>query len=322
MSAASASASDTPWELALERALLRQLPARWNDEGDGVEDDADRRRDRAEQLDEIMALAAIFGDDLSGPAAAVAAREAALLAGEEPPSLGPDDAADADAVAGGGLLRFDLDVALNDTDATEGVPVRVFVPGASSDSPPPVVTSLPPVRLSVVLPDGYPSRVGPAFALTSSWLSRAHLDDAARALGALCAEMSGEVVIFALVEWLRERAVEETWCPGGELRLAPPRARGWRGDEPREDGDADADGDGDGSLVGCRGVPTSYGPDEAIDVLLRNDALAARAAAAVATSTCGVCLSDVLGRDLRACAPVSARTLSARRASGKWCACT
>ena len=85
MSAASASASDTPWELALERALLRQLPARWNDEGDGVEDDADRRRDRAEQLDEIMALAAIFGDDLSGPAAAVAAREAALLAGEEPP---------------------------------------------------------------------------------------------------------------------------------------------------------------------------------------------------------------------------------------------
>ena len=88
MSAASASASDTPWELALERALLRQLPARWNDEGDGVEDDADRRRDRAEQLDEIMALAAIFGDDLSGPAAAVAAREAALLAGEEAESDG------------------------------------------------------------------------------------------------------------------------------------------------------------------------------------------------------------------------------------------
>ena len=54
-----------------------------------MEDDADRRRDRAEQLDEIMALAAIFGDDLSGPAAAVAAREAALLAGEEPPRSDP-----------------------------------------------------------------------------------------------------------------------------------------------------------------------------------------------------------------------------------------
>ena len=307
MSAASASASDTPWELALERALLRQVPARWsdddnNDYGDGDGDDADRRRDRAEQLDEIMALAAIFGDDLSGPAAAVAAREAALVAGEDPPSLGPDaddDAAAADAAAAGGLLRFDLDVALSDADAIEGVPVRVFVPGASPDSPPPVVTSLPPVRLSVIFPEGYPSRVGPAFALTASWLSRAHLDAAARALDAVCAEIPGEVVIFALVEWLRERAVEETWCPGGELRLAPPHARGWRGDEPREDGD----GDGDGTLLGCRGVPTSRGPEEAVDVLLRNDALARARRAAVATSTCGVCFSDVLGRDLRACAP-------------------
>ena len=32
------------------------------------------------------------------------------------------------------------------------------------------------------------------------------------------------------------------------------RARGWRGDEPREDGDADADGDGDGPWWGAEGA--------------------------------------------------------------------
>ena len=73
---------DTPWEHELERALVSQLaegptlvgrrPV--TDDGGGGEDvesaesDADARDDdRAAQLDELTALASIFGDDLGGP---------------------------------------------------------------------------------------------------------------------------------------------------------------------------------------------------------------------------------------------------------------
>ena len=118
-----------------------------------MEDDADRRRDRAEQLDEIMAPAAIFGDDLSGPPRP-SPREGRLSSPVRNPSPDPMTRRRRRRRRRR-PARFDLDVALNDTDATEGVPFAL-VPGASSDSPP-GGDLLPPVRLSVVLPTGTPA---------------------------------------------------------------------------------------------------------------------------------------------------------------------
>ena len=97
---------DTPWEHELERALVSQLASvRLSSDGDETDDggvgedvesdvesdvedvesdesDADARDDdRAAQLDELTALASIFGDDLGGPAAADAKRAARALEG-------------------------------------------------------------------------------------------------------------------------------------------------------------------------------------------------------------------------------------------------
>jgi hypothetical protein len=80
-----AAAPPPPWELALERALLSQMPRDdGDDDGPGKQSSgagAEAEEDRSEQLDELMALAAIFGGDLSGPAADVAAREAESFGG-------------------------------------------------------------------------------------------------------------------------------------------------------------------------------------------------------------------------------------------------
>ena len=77
---------DAPWELALERALMEQMDAArrgGRDSDDSDDEEADRSRsdrnrrsesdvassNRAEQVDELVALAAIFGDAMGGPAA-------------------------------------------------------------------------------------------------------------------------------------------------------------------------------------------------------------------------------------------------------------
>jgi len=162
-------------------------------------------------------------------------------------------------------------------------------PHGQSDTPAAVVTSLPPVLLSVILPADYPSRRAPHFALSASWLSRAQLATAAAALHAQWAEAPGEVVIFRWVSWLQEQAVNELWCPGGELSLRSPVACGWN--------------DGMDSGVRSRGVPTARGPEDALISLLRHDAVERARRYAATEHACGICLSDVLGRDMRQASP-------------------
>ena len=127
---------DTPWEHELERALVSQLASvRLSSDGDETDDggggedvesdvesdvedvesdesDADARDDdRAAQLDELTALASIFGDDLGGPAAADAKRAARALEGMCSYDDGDDDAGSAvETSPAKGLLRFHLDV--------------------------------------------------------------------------------------------------------------------------------------------------------------------------------------------------------------------
>jgi hypothetical protein len=75
---------DTPWELDLERALVSQL-AECRDldlaNDDGEKNEFTNDENCAAQRDELTALASIFGNDLSGPAAAGAKRTAFALEG-------------------------------------------------------------------------------------------------------------------------------------------------------------------------------------------------------------------------------------------------
>ena len=80
---ADAEPEEEPWELKLERALVSRLAPAPDDDEEEEEDAqiiAPNEEDRSAQLDELMALKSIFGDDLRGPAAAVAA---SMCAGDD-----------------------------------------------------------------------------------------------------------------------------------------------------------------------------------------------------------------------------------------------
>ena len=124
---------DAPWEHELERALVSQLASvrldgdETNDGGDEVVRDADAHDDdRAAQLDELTALASIFGDDLCGPAAADAKRAARELEGRDDADADAAADDDDDAARGAetkrrnGLLRFHLDVEPESYDPNAG----------------------------------------------------------------------------------------------------------------------------------------------------------------------------------------------------------
>ena len=324
---------DAPWEHELERALVSQLASvrldgdETNDGGDEVVRDADAHDDdRAAQLDELTALASIFGDDLCGPAAADAKRAARELEGRDDADADAAADDDDDAARGAetkrrnGLLRFHLDVEPESYDPNAGhvdaeshlggsvtrvVLVSDATSGGQSRETFPVAF-LPAVRLSVIFPRAYPSAAPPAFALSAPFLPRAALERCARALRRIWDESGpGTAVVFSWVEYLRERALREAFAAdeprAGETRAVELRlaARdGWLGRDDRR---------GDDRRGVCsdpsRGVPTSRSPDEALVCVLRNDALARARRYARATHFCGVCFAgNVPGTRMRRCA--------------------
>ena len=140
---ADAEPEEEPWELKLERALLSRLAPAPDDDEEEDEDAqiiAPNEEDRSAQLDELVALKSIFGDDLRGPAAAVAA---SICAGD-----------DDDDEAIGNLLRFDLTIRLDDEPGR--IDVRV-----GSGAPAATVVRAPPVALHAIFPREYPSASPP-----------------------------------------------------------------------------------------------------------------------------------------------------------------
>ena len=121
---ADAEPEEEPWELKLERALLSRLAPAPDDDEEEEEDAqiiAPNEEDRSAQLDELMALKSIFGDDLRGPAAAVAA---SMCAGDD----------DDETI---GAFRFDLTIRLD--REPRRIDVRIDgAPAATVVYPPPV----------------------------------------------------------------------------------------------------------------------------------------------------------------------------------------
>ena len=295
---------DTPWELDLERALVSQL-AECRDldlaNDDGEKNEFTNDENCAAQRDELTALASIFGNDLSGPAAAGAKRTAfALEGGDEGEGIeGEGEGIDEGEknAAGERLLRFDLEIDFRDTET----PTRVFLERRNSEQPAlnlPVglASCLPTVRLSVIFPKTYPSKRAPVFALSASWVPRFALNAAATSLDEIWNACPGDAVVFSWVEYLRERAVSDIFlCAVDGERHVKLRARdGWRGD------DASPVSQDASSQQVVRGVPRARSPDEALQVLLRTCAVNRVTRYARALHTCGVCFcDDVSGTQMR-----------------------
>ncbi len=66
---------------------------------------------------------------------------------------------------------------------------------------------LPPLRLLVTLPRGYPGRAAPRFSLSALWLDAAQLTALCAKLDELWRETQGRPVVFTWVDWLQNTAL-------------------------------------------------------------------------------------------------------------------
>ena len=251
-------------------------------------------------MDELVALAAIFGDAMGGPAADHFA--AALEEGGEVTPPPPT-----------GALRFHLDVALADAAADDDEPPerRVVVlderEGFVEDPlDAATIAHLPPVRLSVIFPSRYPSSSPPHFALSATWLPRASLEALASRLEEVWSARAREPVVFAWVDALRSPAARDAlFAPeDGTLRLE--RRAGWRtrgllSSEPSASatktncippGNRTSRRESESAGILPRGVPIARDPREALMSLLRHDAVERERREGDAERSCGICFSD------------------------------
>ena len=70
-----------------------------------------------------------------------------------------------------------------------------------------IVKHLPPVRLQLVLPRGYPSSAAPEMSLTAPWLSASQTRLLTSELQAMAAAEQGLPMSFSLISWLQESAL-------------------------------------------------------------------------------------------------------------------
>lgn len=276
---ADAEPEEEPWELKLERALLSRLAPAPDDDEEEEEDAqiiAPNEEDRSAQLDELMALKSIFGDDLRGPAAAVAA---SMCAGDD----------DDETI---GAFRFDLTIRLD----REPRRIDVRIDGA----PAATVVYPPPVALHAIFPRDYPSASPPLLALTASWLPPEATDAACDTMAAMWTP--GAPAVFEMAGWLADSSVDECFAPGGVLNLEGCNLRGGR--KPRGT-QTEGGTECEARTTTLRGVCTSADAQEALFRLLRHDAVEKERRFAVSVHRCGVCLEDdVLGSDfVRLCKP-------------------
>jgi len=238
------------------------------------------------QVDEVVALASIFGEErvaARGGEAAVAASALLGAGGDalraEPPPETPLE------------VRVALEVEL-------GAPVELRARGARAGA----VASLPPLRARAALPAGYPSSgAGLELAFSADWLAPEAVAAVVAAAEDAVAAAAGGPALFDALTAARDAALEAA-APGGVLDL----------DLVAGDDDGSADG-ADAAVALALALRAA-------------DAQADDAAFASAVHACPVCLEDVPGTACvragaacahaacRACAAALARSALADRA--------
>ena len=186
-------------------------------------------------------------------------------------------------------FSFEVSIAIN----VEGVALvlEVVPPSVGLERPPlrAQVTHLPPLLLRVYFPPTYPSAVPPSFQIACSWLSARALVQLADTLaGVASSDYSGEPVVFAWIELLRDAALgaAATASPHDRTIVCPLDSR-WEDDCGSDDGDvraaplwsAESDGDGESWLR----------------ALLAYDAHEAAIAWRRAEHECAVCMDEKRG---------------------------
>ncbi|KAL6652119.1 hypothetical protein ACP70R_011044 [Stipagrostis hirtigluma subsp. patula] len=202
---------DTPWVAAAEAesrledaATAAAVPGSLIVEAEQEEDET--RDNQQRQEDELMALEAIYGDDL------------AVFENK------------------GGLRYFQICIRY---DVVDGVEVCAKLSSANA-SPKDVgccdgtehgdgadefsytcnFEYLPPLILTCLLPRSYPSRDPPCFAITAKWMDGPQVSQLCEMLDTIWAELPRQEVIYQWVEWLRNSSRSYIWFDG-RMTLGP-----------------------------------------------------------------------------------------------------
>lgn len=193
---------DSPWgaaadaESRLEEAAMAAAAAALHLRA-GNEADADEIRDNQQrQDDELMALEAIYGDDL------------AVLENK------------------GGLRYFQIYIHYKLHD---GVEVCAKISSAIRNREPEGCPNddtedefcyncnfkyLPPLILTCLLPKSYPSKDPPYFTVTAKWMDGPSVSQLCEMLDAAWSDLLGQEVVYQWVEWIRNSSLSHLWFDG------------------------------------------------------------------------------------------------------------
>ncbi|RLM66095.1 E3 ubiquitin-protein ligase RNF14-like [Panicum miliaceum] len=204
---------DSPWVAAAEAESRLEAAATAVAAGlgyraeDGHEEEEDEIRDNQQwQEDELMALEAIYGDD--------------LVVFENK----------------GRLRYFQIYIRY---DVADGVKVcaKLSAPNASTgdvgcfdgsehDYGPDEFSYTcnfeypPPLILTCLLPKSYPSKEPQSFAIIAKWMDGPYVSQLCEMLDTIWAELSGQEVVYQWVEWLRDSSRSYLWIDGS-MTLGP-----------------------------------------------------------------------------------------------------
>uniref|UniRef100_A0A453D4Z0 RWD domain-containing protein n=1 Tax=Aegilops tauschii subsp. strangulata TaxID=200361 RepID=A0A453D4Z0_AEGTS len=187
---------DSPWVAAAEaESILEDAAATERIHLRAVEEDEEGIRVNQErQQDEPMALEAIYGDDLV--------------------EFGKKGGLDCFQV----YIRYDLhhgsQVCAKFFSADGGCPHD----GTEEDGDEPEEFSctfnldyLPPLVLTCLLPQWYPSKEPPYFTITAKWMDGSQVSQICEMLDAIWAELPGQEVVYQWVEWIGNSSLSHLW---------------------------------------------------------------------------------------------------------------
>jgi E3 ubiquitin-protein ligase RNF14 len=79
---------------------------------------------------------------------------------------------------------------------------------------------LPPLILTCLLPQSYPSKDPPSFAVTAKWMDVSYVSQLCQMLHTIWVELPGQEVVYQWVEWLRNSSRSYLWTDGN-MTLGP-----------------------------------------------------------------------------------------------------
>ncbi|GJN26560.1 hypothetical protein PR202_gb14501 [Eleusine coracana subsp. coracana] len=196
---------DSPWvaaaevEAILEEKAAAAAAAALKISGEEEQDEDEIRDNQQRQEDELMALEAIYGDDLAVLGTKGGLRYFQIYI-------------QYDVANGIGVCaKFSSNAYCKNEGCSDGRG-QGYGPGVFSYNC--NFEYLPPLILTCLLPRSYPSKDPPYFIITVKWMDGPLVSQLCEMLDTIWAELPGQEVVYQWVEWLRNSSRSHIWSDG------------------------------------------------------------------------------------------------------------